>query len=380
MKSKILQIFKPGQHTAMNGAVLSFSEADIKATARAYDPAKHDAPIVVGHPQHDAPAYGWVKSLAFADGLEAEPHQVDPAFAEMVERGAFKKISASFYTPDSPSNPVPGVYYLRHVGFLGAQPPAVKGLRNPEFAEGEAGVVEFSEWGDTVNALLWRGLREWIIGKFGLTEADKVVPGYTVKNLEESAAAELKALQTIPFRNFTEPQPQGENMSDAEKTRLAALETENAALKAESVTLKKAAADFAEAEIVRKKTATHAEHLAFAETLVKEGRLLPAHQEATVATLDHLADVGKMVEFGEGDSKKPLLDALKAQLKTAPVMVDFNERARASGGDAKTVEFAAAQGYGAVDAEGLETHSRALMYQKSHPETDYLSAVKAVTQ
>ena len=100
----------------------------------------------------------------------------------------------------------------------------------------------------------------------------------------------------------------------------------------------------------------------------------------TFTKLDHLADVGKMVEFGEGDSKKPLLDALKAQLKTAPVMVDFNERARASGGDAKTVEFAAAQGYGAVDAEGLETHSRALMYQKSHPETDYLSAVKAVTQ
>jgi len=40
---------------------------------------------------------------------------------------------------------VPGVYYLRHVGFLGAQPPAVKGLRPIELAEGEPGVIHFSE-------------------------------------------------------------------------------------------------------------------------------------------------------------------------------------------------------------------------------------------
>lgn len=42
---------------------------------------------------------------------------------------------------------MPGVYYLRHVGFLGAQPPAVKGLRSIELAEAEPGVIEFSESG-----------------------------------------------------------------------------------------------------------------------------------------------------------------------------------------------------------------------------------------
>jgi len=144
--SKPLQIFKPGRHTAMSGAELAFSESDLAATAAAYDPALAEAPIVVGHPAADAPAYGWVKALAFAEGgLEAEPDQVDPAFAEMVAAGRFKKISASFYPPESPKNPVPGVYYLRHVGFLGAQPPAVKGLRAPSFAEGdEAVTLEFS--------------------------------------------------------------------------------------------------------------------------------------------------------------------------------------------------------------------------------------------
>ena len=120
-----LQVFRPGRHTAMSGTTLAFSESDLAATAQAYDPAKHEAPIVVGHPTHDGPAYGWVKSLAHVGGaLEAQPHQVDAAFAELVGAGRFKKFSASFYAPDAPANPVPGVYYLRHVGFLGAMAPA----------------------------------------------------------------------------------------------------------------------------------------------------------------------------------------------------------------------------------------------------------------
>jgi hypothetical protein len=141
-----IQIFRPGRHTAMDGSTISFSAADIAAAAAAYDPALHEAPIVVGHPRTDAPAYGWVQGLATGEGggLEATPSQIDPAFAELVRAGRFKHVSAAFYGPDAPSNPKPGVWYLRHVGFLGAQPPAVKGLRPVAFGEAE-GVVEFSD-------------------------------------------------------------------------------------------------------------------------------------------------------------------------------------------------------------------------------------------
>src|SRR5450759_2940974 len=161
---KRLQIFKPGRHTAMSGATLSFSESDLAATAHAYDPALHEAPIVVGHPQVDGPAYGWVKSLAVGDGvLHAEPNQVDPAFAEMVAAGRFMKISASFYLPDSENNPVPGVHYLRHVGFLGAQAPAVKGLKNASFAAAETGFIEF---GDTdESSSLFQAIRNWFVAE-----------------------------------------------------------------------------------------------------------------------------------------------------------------------------------------------------------------------
>lgn len=348
---KTIQIFKPGKHVAMSGAALSFSETDLAATAAAYDPAKHEAPLVVGHPKHDDPAYGWVGKLAFADGaLDVEPVQVNTDFAELVASGAFKKISASFYSPDSPSNPVPGVYYLRHVGFLGAQPPAVKGLRNPCFADAEQGVVEFSEWDDVTVADLFRSMREWIIGKFGLDDADKALSGWDVKNLGTSAAVELSKEQSAvaSAAAFVEPQPpQGETMSAEDKARLAALETENAALKAEQVA-------FAEADKKRRSDARHTEHAAFAEGLIKEGKLLPASKDVTVATLDFMAGQEAVVEFGEGDAKKSLVDAHKAFLAAQPKQVDFGEAAGKDKGDALDANDVTAVAAKAVEFQEAE--------------------------
>jgi glycerophosphoryl diester phosphodiesterase len=51
----------------------------VAACAAAYDPARHEAPIVIGHPATDDPAWGWIKSLTFSDGvLIAEPDQALP--------------------------------------------------------------------------------------------------------------------------------------------------------------------------------------------------------------------------------------------------------------------------------------------------------------
>lgn len=367
--TKPLQIFKPGRHTAMSGAVIEFSASDLAASAAAYDPAKHEAPIVVGHPRLDAPAYGWVSRLtAGSSGLEAEPHQVNPEFAEMVNAGAFKKISASFFSPGHPANPVPDVYYLRHVGFLGAQPPAVKGLRNPEFGESDEGVVEFSEWDDVDNASLWRSLREWILGKFGLDEADKVVPGYKVQSLEQAAQEELNKSQTEAEAERSNSAPafsetNQENPVDPE---------EKAALEAENARLKKQIADEAAAK-------RHAEHASFAESLASEGKLLPAQKDVAVATLDFLAAQEQVVEFGEGDEKKPLAAAFKNFLTALPRQIEFGEYAtheRAGSGSA-TVDFAAPSGFG-VDGQQLALHRKALAHQAQH-QTDYLTAVRAVS-
>jgi len=341
--NKPIQIFKPGRHTAMSGAGLEFSAADLAASAAAYDPAKHEAPIVVGHPALDAPAYGWIKGLAYADSaLDAQPDQVDAAFAEMVAKGYFKKISASFYAPDAPGNPVPGVYYLRHVGFLGAAAPAVKGLRNPSFAADEAGVVEFSGWEDRTVARLFRQLREWFIGAHGQETADKVVGSWDVDALVEEAARE----DTKTF-----PAPAFAASTTLEESPVTPVEA--AALEAENKRLAALVADTAARDRAAAVASRHAAHVAFAEGLV--GKLAPAQRDMAVALLDHLGGQEAVVEFGEGEAKQPLADAVKAFLQALPDQVDFADQAtrdRAAGATdltdpkaiaAKAVEFQEAE-------------------------------------
>ena len=183
-----IEIFRIGTHTAMSGQTLGFSADDLQGMAQSYDPGVHESPICVGHPKHDGPAYGWVKGLRAEGGaLFADLDQVEPQFAELVRDGRYKKISAAFYPPDASTNPVPGKYYLRHVGFLGAQPPSIKGLKPVQFAEDDQ-VLEFGDWNDRNIAWALRGLRDWLIAKFGQDEADKALPGYTVDSIQEAAA------------------------------------------------------------------------------------------------------------------------------------------------------------------------------------------------
>ena len=60
----LLEIFKSGQHTDSQGREWAFSREDMEASVAAYDPAVFSAPLVVGHPQMEDPAYGWVESLS----------------------------------------------------------------------------------------------------------------------------------------------------------------------------------------------------------------------------------------------------------------------------------------------------------------------------
>jgi len=132
LEGQQIEIFRAGRHTSDDGQALDFSASDIRAMVSAYAPTVREAPLVVGHPQNNHPAYGWVKGLTATDDgrLLARTGQVSPEFAKMVQEGRFKKRSASFYPPNHPGNPRPGNWYLRHVGWLGAQQPALAGLKD----------------------------------------------------------------------------------------------------------------------------------------------------------------------------------------------------------------------------------------------------------
>ncbi|MDH4869820.1 peptidase [Pseudomonas sp. BN515] len=363
---KPLHIFKPGQHVAMSGDSFNFSESDLAATVRAYDPALHEAPLVIGHPKHDAPAAGWVKSLsAAAEGLVATPAQIDPAFADLVAKGSFKKISASFYHPDSPSNPVPGVYYLRHVGFLGAQPPAVKGLRPIELAEGEEGVVEFADFGHETSASLWRRLRDWLIGERGLEVADQVIPDWQINSLTEAARRDDE-----PRTSFSEPTPP----ATVEEPPVSPEEI--AAMQAENERLKNQVKQHQDLQRKSREEATHSANVAFAEELIGAGKLLPKHSAALVAALDFADSGDAPLEFGEGDERQPVSDGLKAIFSGLPERISFAEVARkdrreGNHGSAAELEFAEV----ATDPDRLNLHARAtaLAAEKNIP---YESAVR----
>lgn len=132
---KTINIFRSGTHTAMGGQTLTYSEQDISRMAAAYNETARPAPLVLGHPQHDDPAYGVVKSLFAKAGVLYAIASVSAALIDLVKAGRYNNISAAFVAPSAPVNPVPGAWYLRHVGFLGAMAPAVKGLDALAFAE-----------------------------------------------------------------------------------------------------------------------------------------------------------------------------------------------------------------------------------------------------
>lgn len=134
MKHHVFQIFRSGTHTAGNGLTINCSESDLKRTAAAYK-LKPSAPLVLGHPENDKPVYGKVLGLFAQGNILYAQAEVSEGLKKLVKAQRYRYVSASFIPPDASSNPYPGVYFLKHVGFLGAVPPVVKGMTPPEFSE-----------------------------------------------------------------------------------------------------------------------------------------------------------------------------------------------------------------------------------------------------
>jgi len=327
---KPFDIFYAGKHTDSNGVDAEFVEAHLNAIAENYDPGVHEAPIVIGHPKANAPAWGWVEKVTNQGGtLVVTPKQVDAAFEEMVGAGRFKKRSASFYTPDSPNNPRPGAYYLRHVGFLGAQPPALKGLGPVELAEDTEGVVEFADVSLQLTqgtvARVFRRMREWIIDKFDTDQADQVIPEYMVADLEDQARAQDTSAQPTPA--FSEPEG-APTMSDPKKD--AAAEQAAADIKAREDAVAAKETSFTEREKAldaREAKARRDKNAAIVDALVKAGKLLPAERERELAFMDTLG-TADVIEFADADGKpgkRSQLAEYRERLQARPAVVPLAE-------------------------------------------------------
>lgn len=342
---KLLEIFKTGKRTDSKGREWDLNDSIIDEVVREYDPAIFAAPLVVGHPTMDAPAYGWVGSLSLDNTiLKAEPTDVEPQFAALVNEKRFPKISASFFTPEHPANPKPGKWYLQHVGFLGAAAPAVPGLKQASFAANDQAVtIEFAA---SDLEVLWsvsrmaRGMRDWLLEKFGAEEADRALPDYVVQGIETQRERELLAEQpNQQALGFAAPQqPEVPDVDPNEKAKQAQQTADFAAREATLAQREQAIADAEAALEAQRNQARRGELASFAATLVKEGKLLPREEAGAVAFMASLTD-SDTVSFAAADGTsqaQPQATWFRDFLSSLPARVDFAER---GAGDA-TADFA----------------------------------------
>lgn len=272
-----MEIFRAGDY----GEKGNYSEADIQQLADSYDPAKHEAPVVLGHPKpaSGAPAYAWVSKLKNVAGtLMAKLHQVEPAFRESFLAGRYKKRSIALYRSAD------GKYGLRHLGFLGADVPEVKGLADAAFSQAEFQSIDFDE----ENKML---------------EDTKSIADRVKEALREIFAGTPAAQPA-----FSEDRVKDLILAENKKT-----EAKFAAdLAAERTKREAAEAQFAE----YKKTQTLAGLSQRAKdaiaALKANKRWLPAYEHMGVPQLFHALSTADIVEieFGEGD-KKQKKDALQ---------------------------------------------------------------------
>lgn len=347
---KPFRIFRPGKHRAACGTVVEFSEDDLKRAVAAYSPQTYAAPLVIGHPKTEDRAYGWAESLTYEDGhVVAHPDKVEPQFAELVEQGAYRNRSASWYMPDHPNNPSPGNLYPKHIGFLGAVPPALKGLGDVQFTEGAQPVdfsadpapelvLEFADADDAWNvasmlsstARMFRGLRDWLLADKGAEEADRLLPGYAIEDLERQALRQEERARNTPaqpaFTEPTTPTPETPNMTPEQ---IAALKAENDSNKAALAQFQERETALAAAERMAAVSAIDAS----LEPLVKAGKLLPAHRQAVANFMADLSDDqdAQTIEFGEAAEGQtvPKLSPrafMQAFLAAMPKAVDYSER------------------------------------------------------
>lgn len=269
-----MELFRIGTHADSSGKTQTWTEQDLDTIVAKYDPSSHEAPVVIGHPKDNAPAYAWVEGLKREGGvLLGKFKQVLPEFAEGVKSGLWKKRSIALY-PDMS---------LRHVGFLGAQPPAIKGLKDIAFASGEECItIEFSESSE------------------GGDDKDE-----KIKELEALLEASRKNEASLETK-FAE-------------ASTAALSEEEARKKLET-----------ELGNIRNETRGKEREL-YIDTLISQGKLTPAIRQLAIDVVSICDSVG-MYTFAEGDI--PATKKVESFLSALPVVVTFGEMEHENGGNA----------------------------------------------
>ncbi len=317
---------------------MSFSVADLHEIADAYDPTLAKAPLVVGHPKVEDPAYGWAARLSVdGDTLFAESDQVEAQFAAMVHDGRFPNRSASIFLPNTPGNPKPGRLYLKHIGFLGAAAPAVTGLAPVP--------ATFAAGGEAVTF------------SFPLTQ-EAPMP---LKDPTATAASAPAPATSSPASN------DAVSFAAQVASRTAALDQREAELRAREQQITAAAS-----------AAVRDAAVSFAAHLVQDGKVLPAQQETVVELLVALPGADAPVQFAQGSAtvSRPARDLLRELLDGMPARIQYREKS--AGRDVPAAASFAAPVGTMVDAGRADQFARIQQLQAANPNLSVVDAARMV--
>jgi len=314
-------VFTAGMHTDSNGNKKLWTTDDLDKIVSTFDPKFHEPPLVIGHPSNNAPAFGWVEGAKrVGEGLYLKYRQVVDEFKEWNRKGMFKKKSISVYPDGS----------LRHIGYLGGMPPAIKGLPDYQFSDsgkGEAVTYEFSDWRMSTLGRVVMKLRDYLVEKEGAEKADSIIGSWEVQDLltpppeqepisescyHEEVEMEIKDVEAIVTKAMATGTQQ---FSEQLKTII----EENKTLRTELAGIKESQTKDREATMRR-------EFGEFLMTPDMQKRVAEGSREATINHMMTLA-AAQPLEFGEGEQKTkvPAVDHYKKQLQALPPVVEFGE-------------------------------------------------------
>ena len=362
-----IEVFRAGSHTDSKGRSCSFSEADLDQMVANVSLGK--PPAVLGHPQHDDPAYGWAELKRDGGSLFARFSDVNPAFESGVVSGAYRNRSVSVV------NDTQHGWRVRHIGWLGAAPPAVDGLKPVQFSaddgadvhEFDAGEIWPSVWALGDIAGTFRRIREWLIGDRGQDVADHVVPDYVITSITDQAAALRSeavreqaedAAETAPA--FTAP-PGAQHMPSLTQADLDRVATETEArVRAEIAASQDAEFAAAQLRVQQLEAERRAERIATqVASLVATGHITPAERDAGLAEFLGATDGAAEFAFtaaGTQASKSPQQWFLDFVAARGPV-VKLGERTEEQEAPAVDMTDAHAIARAAQDFQAAEAKS-----------------------
>ncbi len=365
MKYPFLKIFLAGKHSTSH-AKKEWGDADLeKVLTNTLANSELKIPFVAQtvkgkHPDKNLPIYGFADRSTIrktvTDGvscLEIQPCEFADGLLETLKDTGLDKLSVRLDGAD---------FSLEHICFV--ENPAVKNIpalsdydfsapkEGKEWIDLSAGTSDDADFADSRMSIVGRVLRsfrDWMIGKHGLEEADKVIPDYGLHELKEwkpelpewareqinDALMRVRALEEqtgirkkttiISDYNFNNEDDmkeleevkaaQAKTNADFADYRKAAEEREAAAI-ARNAALEKQLAEMRDAQI-------HRDNADFVDSLVREGKVLPPERDLQVQDLNLAAKQETKINFS--GAEKTLLEAKKEMLSQRPVLAPLGK-------------------------------------------------------